>query len=76
MFFFEIKKQNKMVYFNNIVDVVLIPSKEEYNDYFFDLWYNNNELQKFRKEAFIEANIYASLKNITIQEAISTIYNY
>ncbi len=47
----------KKLKFNNKVDVILIPSKEEYSIIKDKLWWSNKECLKFRKESEIELKV-------------------
>ena len=47
----------KKLKFNNIVNVILIPSKEEYSIIKDKLWWTNKECSKFKKESEIEIRV-------------------
>lgn len=80
MFFIEFENENKNknkirnVKFDKIVNVILIPSRNEYNYLSHDLWYNSYELDKFKNEAIMEIKAYSYLKHITLKEAYLEIY--
>ena len=76
MFFIGFENKNKIrkVKFYKIVDVILIPSRNEYNYLSHDLWYNSYELDKFKNEALLEIKAYSYLKHITLKEAYLKIY--
>jgi hypothetical protein len=49
----------KKVRFNNMINVALIPCRDEYYQYSMDklLWWKNEDYNDFKKNFFIELNI-------------------
>lgn len=62
----------KKVCINNNVEVILIPSKDEYID--LELWYDDDTLNKIKNEAIMEIRAYSYLKHISFLEARHQIY--
>lgn len=60
----------KKVSINNNVEILHIPVNKNDNN----IWYTENQLEKIKKEALIELNVFATLKNITIKDAAKQIY--
>ena len=48
---------NKKVNFNNIVKVILIPERIEYNNFKNLLWWDNNDYKKSLQLSIIELNV-------------------
>lgn len=69
---------NKKVSINNNVNVILIPTKEELiiNDInnINDIWYNDTQLEKIKKEAICEIKVFSIMKNISFEQAVKDIY--
>ena len=63
----------KKVRICNKVEVILIPSKEEYLD--LELWYDDNTLNKIKNEAIMEIKAYSYMKHISYLEAKNQIYS-
>ena len=60
----------KKLSINNNIEILHIPVSEEIDN----IWYTENQLKKIRREALIELNVFATLKNITIKDAVKQIY--
>lgn len=68
--YFDYKKMN--VKFNNNVNVILIPSRHEYETLNKDnIWYSIHQLEKIRNEFFNELDVISCIKNITRKEALT-----
>ena len=50
----------KKIKFNNIVNVILVPSREEYSFLKDKLWWSSKECLRFKKESEIEIRIVLS----------------
>ena len=68
----------KKVSIDTTVNVILIPSKDEIitndvNDV-NDVWYNDTQLEKIKKEAICEIKVFSMMKNISFEQAVKDIY--
>ncbi len=65
----------KKVSINTNVNVILIPSKDEIiTNQTNDVWYNDNQLEKIKKEAICEIKVFSMMKNISFKQAVKDIY--
>ncbi len=65
----------KKVSINNIVSVILIPSKDEIiTNKINDIWYDNIQLKKIKSEAINEIKTFSIIKNISFEQAVKDIY--
>lgn len=66
---------NKKVSINNNIDVILIPTIDELIvNNANDIWYNNIQLEKIKKEAICEIKVFSIMKNISFEQAVKDIY--
>jgi len=65
----------KKVSIDTNVNVILIPSKNEIitND-INDIWYDDIQLEKIKKEAICEIKVFSMIKNISFEQAVKDIY--
>ena len=64
---------NKRVKINNIVNVALVPCKDEFKNK-NDIWYDWKSLKRIQLEASMEIKAFAAFKNISYSQAIQEIY--
>ena len=65
----------KKVSINTNVNVILIPAKEEIiTNNKNDVWYDDNQLDKIKKEAMYEIKVFSIMKNISFNQAVKDIY--
>ena len=62
----------KKISFNKIVEVILIPSRQEIieQDLKYKIWYSIDELNSMRKSYMCEINIISNINYISLSEAI------
>ena len=66
---------NKKVSINNDIDVILIPTIDELIvNNINDIWYNDTQLEKIKKEAICEIKVFSIMKNISFEQAVKDIY--
>lgn len=66
---------NKKVSINNNIDVILIPTIDELIvNNANDIWYNDIQLEKIKKEAICEIKVFSIMKNISFEQAVKDIY--
>jgi len=65
----------KKVSIDTNVNVILIPSTDEIitND-INDIWYDEIQLEKIKKEAICEIKAFSMIKNIPFEQAVKDIY--
>lgn len=68
--------QNKIksVSFSKIVNVVLIPSRDEYIEDNYNLWWKEEELNHTKLLAVTELRAVMAMKNIPYKQAIKNLY--
>ena len=68
--------QNKIksVSFSKIVNVVLIPTRDEYIEDKYNLWWNEKELNHIKLLAVTELQTVMAMKNIPYKQAIKNLY--
>jgi hypothetical protein len=71
----KLHKKNKMVSINNTVEVILVPSRKDSNYEIDDIWYNDSQLEKIKKEAICEIKVFSLIKNISYEQAVRDIYS-
>ena len=62
----------KKVSIDTTVNVILIPLKDEIITN--DIWYNDTQLEKIKKEAICEIKVFSMIKNIPFEQAVKDIY--
>jgi len=62
----------KKVSIDTTVNVILIPLKDEIITN--DIWYNDIQLEKIKKEAICEIKVFSMIKNISFEQAVKDIY--
>ena len=62
----------KKVSIDTTVNVILIPLKDEIITN--DVWYNDTQLEKIKKEAICEIKVFSMIKNIPFEQAVKDIY--
>lgn len=69
-------KIQKKVSINNIISVVLIPHRIEYEkvNLFKDMWYTSQEIRTIRLDALNEINKYAFKKGMSMKKAHDELY--
>lgn len=67
------EKGNK-ISFNNLMDVVLIPSRTEYSFLASDLWWEKGDYSIFQQSAFSEIRLYATLYSLEFKKARNKLY--
>lgn len=72
---FKLRKKCKMVSINNTVEVILVPSRKDVSYEIDDVWYNNSQLEKIKKEAICEIKVFSLIKNISYEQAVRDIYS-
>lgn len=72
----QIQDDDRSVTFNELVKVVLIPSRQEYKSRGLenDLWWNNSDYFQFQQEARSEITLCATYENITFSQARTRLY--
>ncbi len=68
------QKKSFVVNFNNLLKVVLIPSREEYRSAQCDLWWSGNDFNSFKQSARSEIKLLAVFENICMTEARRKLY--
>ena len=62
-------KKDQKIRFNNKINVILIPIYYEYHDIFEDLWYHNEDYQKFQLNYFKGICKLMDLLQINVRQA-------
>lgn len=64
---------NKKVTINSIVNVMLVPCKDEFVNK-GEIWYDWKSLKRIQLEASMEIKAFANIKNISYSQALQEIY--
>ena len=65
----------KKVSIDTNINVILIPSKDEkITNNINDIWYDEIQLEKIKKEAICEIKVFSMMKNISFEQAVKDIY--
>lgn len=69
-------KIQKKVKINNIISVIFIPNRIEYENVnlFEDMWYTSQEIRKIRLDALTEINKHALKKGLSMKKAHDELY--
>jgi len=69
-------KIQKKVSINNIISVILIPHRIEYENVNIcqDIWYTTQEIRKIRLDALREINKHAAIKGMSMKKAHDELY--
>ena len=68
------QNNKKLLTFSPEVRVYLIPSREDLNKILGDIYWDIEELRKFRLEAFADIRKYAIQNEVTMKEAMTVLY--
>lgn len=60
---------NKKLKIRNIVNVILIPNRHEYNNLRDDLWWSDNELNSFHTNYMTCLHVIKQINNVTLNQA-------
>ena len=66
---------SKRVKFNNLVSVILIPSRVDFpSEEYEQIWWSKEELRKIIHRVNFEIRSYSHTENISLHEAAKTLY--
>ena len=68
-------KKNKLLRFDYLRDIIIIPTKEEYISY--EIWWREIDYIEFRNSAIKEVcHLVKKYGNLTLHKALLILYNY
>lgn len=67
---------NKSVYFDNRVQIVLIPSRLELSRFNYEMWWARSEVRKFQIEAHSEVQNYMRENKCSLHESLAGLYQH